>query len=383
MSSGDGRNPILSGMRVVDFSTHATGPFGTQILAALGAVVVKVERPPAGDPERSTEWPVFLANNRGKLSVGIDTRQTEGRKLLDSLIAGADVVVEGFRPGVADRMGYGYERVSELQPRVIYVSLPGFGSDGPYANRRGYDGEFRAIAGDVYLNRDDAGMPQYAEASPAFDYATGMYAALGIVCCYLAPDRTAVHLEVPIVAAGLVWSFARLIDPFRSDSRPPSRLQHIFRTADGNYMTITFPMEDQFRALCRVLNLEEETSDPALATLEQRRAVATRLNHRVSEAVARHGRGEMLKLLGDADVPCAPILAPGEVFADAQVQHLNVIHDGATPWADLPIAGLARHPMRHPPSFDEHGDAARLGGWEALASVAEALALGDVGDGLG
>ncbi len=167
----DGSGGALQRLRVLDFSTHATGPFATQVLASLGATVLKVERPPAGDPERHGEYAMFVACNRGKHSVLVDAKQPDDLALLEQLLTDADVVVEGFRPGVADRLGFGFDRVRALQPQVIYVSLPGFGSTGPRAGARGYDTQYRALAGDLMLNAH-GGAPAYSPASPVFDYAT-------------------------------------------------------------------------------------------------------------------------------------------------------------------------------------------------------------------
>ncbi len=202
----------LDGLRVLDLSTRATGPFATQMLAELGATVLKVERPPAGDPERHTEPAIFRACNRGKHSVALDVNVDADRRLLDELLADTDVFVEGFRPGVADRIGLGFAAVRARSPLVVYVSLPGFGSSGPRASTRSYDTQLRAVAGELALNAGADGVPRYDAASPTFDFAAAMYAALGVVTSLLGGRTDAVRLEVPILAAGLAWSFARLTD---------------------------------------------------------------------------------------------------------------------------------------------------------------------------
>jgi len=241
---------VLSGLRVLDLSTHATGPFATQILASLGATVLKVERPPAGDPERQGEHAMFLACNRGKYSVALDLKDAAERRLLEDLTREADAFFEGFRPGVAERIGFGFERVRQLQPRVIYVSLPGFGSTGPRASMRGYDTQYRALAGDLWLNAGPDGVPRYNPASPSFDYATAMYATIGVLSALLGPRKKAVHLEVPILAAGLAWGFARLIDPAYNGG-PMAAADYVFRTLDDEYVARHRPARSGRRSAVR------------------------------------------------------------------------------------------------------------------------------------
>jgi crotonobetainyl-CoA:carnitine CoA-transferase CaiB-like acyl-CoA transferase len=207
---------------VLDLSQHATGPFATQIMAALGATVVKLEQPPGGDRERHTEPEMFLACNRGKHSIALDLKTDADREVLRRLLSGADVLIEGFRPGVADRLGFGFPAVSAIQPRIIYVSMPGFGSAGPLAQTPGYDVEFRALAGDLSLNADSGGTPQYARAAPTFDYAAAMYATIGVLTTLLDTGRAPVHLEVPVLAAGLALSFAASSIPATSPGRTGS-----------------------------------------------------------------------------------------------------------------------------------------------------------------
>jgi formyl-CoA transferase len=340
-------------------ANHAVGPFATQILAGLGATVLKVERPPRGDHERTTEPPMFYACNQGKRSVAIDTGTPDGKDLLISLIRDCHVLVEGFRPGVTERMGVDYERVkAELQPKIIYVSLPGFGSSGPYATRRGYDTELRAIAGEIYINKDSNGEPRYAGASPAFDFACAMYAAMGVVTTLLDKDHGPVHLEASILASGLHWTFARLIPP-----RPEERghRQHVFRAGDGKYLTVTNAEVTQFPAFCAAIGRPDLERDGKFAAIDE-------INKACAAAVATDTQSVWVERFEKAGVACAPILEPEEVFEDPQVQHLGVIGLEPQPWSRVPIFGLPTRPLGPPPAVDQDGDAVRAKGWDGIAA---------------
>jgi CoA:oxalate CoA-transferase len=356
----------LAHLRVLDLSQHATGPFATQIMAALGAAVVKIEQPPRGDRERFTEPEMFLACNRGKYSLALDLKADADRAVLHELVTGADVLVEGFRPGVAARLGVDFPEVSALQPRLIYVSMPGFGSAGPLAGTPGYDVEFRALAGDLALNADASGTPQYARASPAFDYAAALYATVGVLTTLLDPRRTAVRLEVPILAAGLAFSFARLIDPRYGPAQDGQRWQHLYRCADGRFVSITAGQDAQFQALCRAIGLAGLADREDLRTMAGRHAAAAEVNQRIGAAIAQSALDRWRPRLDAAGVPWAPVLQPDEVFGHPQVQALGVVHQGPEPYADLPIFGLPSRSLVRPPEVDEHGEALRRDGWLGL-----------------
>jgi len=357
-TGGEAQLPALTGMRVVDFSNHAVGPFATQILSGLGATVIKVERPPRGDMERFTEPPMFHACNQGKHSIALDAGNPEDKARLDALIRDSHVLVEGFRPGVTARMGVDFERVrGELRPDIIYVSLPGFGSTGPYAVRRAYDTELRAISGDIAINKDADGVPHYAHSIPSFDYACAMYAVIGIMAAWMQRDGTARHIESSILGAGLAWAFARLIPPYGEER---GMREHVYRDSDGGYFTVTAADPVLFRALCDLIGRPDLEKDG-------RPTVPVEvLNAIMAEEMAKAPRETWLARLDVAGVACAPVLEPAEVFADPQVAHLGVIGLEPQPWSRMPIFGLPLQPLAPPPALDQHGAAIRAGGWQAV-----------------
>jgi crotonobetainyl-CoA:carnitine CoA-transferase CaiB-like acyl-CoA transferase len=359
----------LAGMRVVDLSNHAVGPFASQLLAGLGATVIKVERPPKGDMERSTEPPMFYACNQGKHSVALNVGDPEDRAVLEKLIRECDVLIEGFRPGAADRMGLGFEQVRDtLQREIIYVSLPGFGATGPYVARRAYDTELRAVSGDIYLNRDENGVPRYAHAIPSFDYACAMYAVIGVMGAWMTRGAGAQHIESSILGAGLAWAFARLL-PYEHEAG--ERREYVFRASDDRYLTITAADPTLFRSLCLVIDRPDLEKDG------QPTVPFATLNAILREVVATASRDEWLRRFEGAGVASAPVLEPAEVFVDPQVTHLGIVGMEPQPWSRTPIFGLPIRKLAPPPKLDQHGEAIRAGGWAAVEGAEHAPERGE------
>jgi CoA:oxalate CoA-transferase len=355
----------LNGLRVLDLTTHATGPFATQILAGLGATVVKIERPPLGDPERTTEPSMFTACNQGKHSLLVNLRDSAGRNLVEQLLTEADVLVEGFRPGVAERLGLSFEQAIQLRPNLIYASLPGYPSAGSHAQVRGYDVEYRALAGELHLNRDAEGAPQLGGVVPMFDFATGMYAALGVVTALLDSNHGAVHLETSILAAGLAWSFSRLI---RADDRASGASSPAYRAADGTYLTVTAPVPEQLVALLEAFGLNDLIPG-ALDPFILQRAQDDPVEQGITDAIAAKPRGELIEILTRADIAHAPVLRPDEVFAADIVREMEIVGVQPKPWSRVPISGLPVRGRSAAPALDEHGDSIRARGWDGVEPV--------------
>jgi len=357
----------LAGLRVVDLSTHACGPFASEILASLGAAVIKIEQPPGGDPERRTDAPMFLAGNRGKFSVALDLKAPDDLAQARELLASADVVIEGFRPGVAERLGLDFGKVVEVQPRIVYVSLPGYGSGGPYAHRRGYDTQFRALTGDLHFNRDGGGVPRYAGGAPSLDYAAAMYAVIGLLAVLRDPEHGPAHLEVPIVGAGLAWNFPRLIDPDRTATGGASATS-TYRTSDDRYVIISANLVDgrRFRALCDALDRPDLAIGDDVQTAEGRIRHAPQIFAEIAATVARRPAQSWAAAFDAADVPCATALRADEVLDDPQVRWLDVVHRSPSPWASTPIRGLATRDLVELPGVDEHGALVRDAGWAGV-----------------
>jgi formyl-CoA transferase len=388
----------LTHLVVLDLSRVLAGPWCTQLLADLGATVIKVERPGTGDDTRAwgppwlkdgagrdtTESAYFLACNRGKQSVAIDFTTPEGADLVRALARGADVLVENFKVGGLAAYGLDYERVRAINPRLVYASITGFGQHGPYASRAGYDFIVQGMSGfmSVTGERDDlpGGGPQKAGVAVT-DLMTGMYAAVAILAALAQRERTgegqwidaclldsAVAMMSSMASNYLVTGIA----PRRAGNAHPNIVPYqVFACADG-HLVIAVGNDAQFAKLCAIAGRREWAGDPRFATN------AARVHHRdtlvpLLEAVVRERtQADWLAALEAAQIPAGPINRLDQVFADAQVVGRGLKFElphplaGRVPQVGLPFAMSASAPAygRPPPLLAEHTKAvlhARLG----------------------
>lgn len=344
MHESDGPMP-LSDLTVLDLSLQLPGPYATMLLHALGARVIKVE-PPGGDPARTIDPKMFATVNAGKESIELDLREQQGRDWLDRLVQMSDVLVEGFRPGVADRLGFGYERVSALRPAIVYCSISGYGQDGPYRALPGHDLNYLGVAGgaDAYRRADD--QPPEPIGIPIADLSAGTTAALSIVAVL----RDAVgaprgcRLDVALLDAAFVWS------NIKDGTAAGEPAYAVVRASDGLRLTVGV-IEDKFwQALCLALGWNDWLSDAELASYEQRKLRAAEVLTRLREEIARKPRAFWLERFAVADVPAAPVHSRADAAADPQVIGRQLVTDGMLR-APLP-KGFGRVVTGGPPSLD-------------------------------
>jgi len=340
---------MLDGIRVLDLSRVIAGPYCATLMADLGADVVKVERPGRGDDLRAWRGAgmsaTFAAINRGKRGIAVDLQQPEGSKLVFELARRADVVVENFLPGVADRLGLGYEAVSAANPPVVYVSVTGFGQTGPHARRAGYNTIAQGMSGIMALT----GMPGHPPTKVGGSVAdvAAAFLAFGVANAALAHRlRTGrgQHLDVSLLASTL----ALLPDPvahfFDSGQRPPrvgNRNPYLtpaeaFRTKDG-WIQVVVMNPDQYARLCRALGDETLATDPKFETNDRRVANHDELRARIARGLARETTATWVTRLESAQVAAGPIYEFDEVFDDPQVRHLGLVAA-----IEQPGYGLAR-----------------------------------------
>lgn len=365
--------PPLTGIRVLDLTAYTPGPFGTQILADLGATVLKVEKPGIGDPERLTVPGYFKAYNRGKHSIALDLRKPEDREVALQLAAEADVFMEGFRPGVTDRLGVGFAAVKALNPRIVYVSLSGLGSWHDHALDRGHDPEFLARVGALAVTPRPGGVPMYDLPFPAADFAAGMYAVIGILSTLLSPDRTAVHLETPVMSAALAWTFPRIVNELQYGSgedagRDADRHAGIgcFPTADGRYVTITAVEEHLWKPLASWIGRPELGDDPDYDDFAKRMRFAREVNAAIAARIASLTLAECVATFDAMGMVYAPVNTPAEALEDPVVNALGILHKAPHLHIDTPIHGLALERNLRCPEVGEDSEAVRSGGWTAL-----------------
>ena len=326
---------VLSGIRVVEQGTFITGPCAGMMLADLGADVVKVESP-AGDPYRSYQGgqfsPHFQAYNRNKRSIALDLNVSADRGVFDELIANADVYIQNFRPGTAERLGAGQQRLQELNPKLIYCSISGFGASGPYADRPSYDSVAQALSGFLSVVVDPE-RPRFLGPALA-DAITGIYAAYGVLGALFERSRTGRGRLVEVSMLEAMAHFA--VEPFAaffaldraptSSDRPRLAQAYILRTADGGLIAIHLSSLDKFwDGLVSALDAPQIGGDERFRKRQGRIDNYEALGAALDAQFSRHPLQHWVECLGSNDVPFAPIHRIDEVVKDPQVRHLGLV----------------------------------------------------------
>ncbi|CAM5252672.1 CaiB/BaiF CoA transferase family protein [Streptomyces antimycoticus] len=334
----------LTHVRVLDLSRIMAGPWAGQVLADLGADVIKVERPGTGDDTRSwgppfldTESGYFLSVNRGKRSVTADLATDEGQELVRRLAATSDIVLENFKAGTLDRYGLGYEDLRAVKPDLIYCSITGFGQTGPRRDQAAYDFMIQAMGGlmSVTGEPDDrpGGGPQKV-GIPVVDLFTGMYAATGVLAALAHRDRTGEgdHIDLAMldVQVGILANQAmnHLISgdvPVRRGNRHPNiQPQDVYPCRDG-HLVVAVGNDGQFVQFCEALGKPELATDPDYATNKARVRNVEALTALIRETLAGGDLEHWLHELGSRSVPCGPINTVPMAFADEQVRHRGMV----------------------------------------------------------
>jgi crotonobetainyl-CoA:carnitine CoA-transferase CaiB-like acyl-CoA transferase len=325
----------LAGIRVLEQGTFITGPCAGMMLADLGADVIKIESP-EGDPYRAYQGgqysPHFQAYNRNKRSLALDMKQKTDCALFDRLAAEADVYIQNFRPGTAERLGAGVARLRSLNPRLVYCSISGFGSSGPYADRPSYDSVAQALSGFLSVVVDNR-RPQFLGPALA-DAITGMYASQAILAALVQRGRSGrgSHVEISMLEA--MAHFA--VEPFAaffalgetptSADRPRLAQAYILRTADGRLIAIHLSSLEKFwEGLVAALDAPELKEDPRFNPRERRVAEYETLRIELDTRFARQPLEHWVRRLQAQDVPYAPVNLIADVVRDPQVEHLGIV----------------------------------------------------------
>lgn len=367
----------LEGVRVVDLTRVLAGPYCTMMLGDMGADVIKVEVPGRGDDSRAwgppwagTESAYFLSANRNKRSITLNFRTEGGRRVLLELVRRGDVLVENFIPGTLDRLGLGYEHLKEVNPRLIYCSISGYGYDGPYATRPGYDFIAQAEGGIMSVTGEPEGPPMKVGVAIA-DITTGMFAAAAILAALRHRDRTGQgqRVEVSLLESVVGW-LANVASNYLVSGEVPRRYGNAhpnvvpyqaFATADG-WVAIGVGNDAQFRRFCEVIGRPELAEDPRFKTNSDRVVNRDVLIPILEEVFKTRTTAEWIEALVAADLPCGPINTVDKVFRHPQVLHRRMLEE-----VDHPTAGRIRlvgipykfseTPLsirRHPPTLGEH-----------------------------
>ncbi|HUY18334.1 MAG TPA: CoA transferase [Candidatus Binataceae bacterium] len=355
----------LAGIRVIDLTHMLAGPMATMMLADQGAEVIKIEPPHHGDPGRSRGRPIGMAPGfamlgRNKRSVVIDLKQRRGVELLYRLIERADLFVQNFRPGTAERLGLGEPELRRIKPDLVYVSISGFGESGPLAHKRAYDPVIQAAAGVASIQGDRAsGRPRMVRVIVS-DKVTALTAAQAMTAALFARQRSGEgqHVRLAMLDAVLSFLWPEEMDNYTyPDSDHFNKLNVrdlVYETADG-YITMAAIGDDEWRATCRALGHPEWLDDPRFRTQADRIANADERFDLTGQALKTRSSAEWLGILDREQVPCAPILSPAQVIEDAQVRHNRLVVEYQHPMAGRtrqtrPAARFERTPqeIRHP-----------------------------------
>ena len=374
----------LSHLRILDLGRIMAAPWATQILADLGADVIKIERPGAGDDTRAWGPPFlkaadgtatkeagyFLSVNRGKRSVTLDIAQPEGQALVKQLAARCDVVVENFKAGALAKYGLDAASLRAIKPSLVYCSVTGFGQDGPRRGQAAYDFMIQAMGGLMSITGERDGTPQKGGV-PIVDLMTGMYATVAILAAIAKRERSGegetIDLAMLDVQAGLLanqamnWLVGAKV-PHRAGNRHPNiQPQDVFPAKDG-HIVLAVGNDAQFAKLCEAIGRPDWAKDSRFARNADRVRNEAELTPLLSTRFADFARAELTALLDAAGVPCGPINTVPDVFADPQVRHREMLRHlphplaGTVPQVVSPIR-LQDSPLsfeRAPPTLGQH-----------------------------
>jgi crotonobetainyl-CoA:carnitine CoA-transferase CaiB-like acyl-CoA transferase len=352
----------LEGIRVVDLTSYIAGSYGAMMLADLGADVVKVE---ALEGDSFRELPGFFGWNRGKRSIALNLKTPEGREVVERLARAADVVMENWRPGVADRLGVGHQHLLALNPRLIYLSVTAFGSTGPYADRPGFDPLLQALGGLMTL-QGFGGPPQYLRTAPT-DYYTAALGCQAVLAALFVRERTGKgqRIETSLLRGVLALQSGIVLDyPTKPTLLRDNPTYRLYKGSDGQWFFVACGNQSFWAKLCKAMDMESFADDPRfgswLLRLQNNQALLPILEKRFGEKT----RDEWLAILAAHDIPAAPVKTVLEFMDDPAVQHHDMVHEydhpdvGRLRLMGQPIA-FTDTPTRDPgppPTLGQHTD---------------------------
>jgi formyl-CoA transferase len=330
------RQGPLSRFKVIDLTRARAGPTAARHFADWGADVIKVEMPQEGDEDAMMggvrDGPDFFNLHRNKRSITLNLKAADGVAILKKLAAGADVLIENYRPDVKLRLGIDYETLRKINPRLVYVSLSGFGQDGPYGDRPGFDQIAQGMGGLMSVT----GLPGQGPVRvgvPIADLSAGNYAAMGAFIALLERDISGEGqwVQTSLLQAQIAmldfqaarWLVAREVPGQAGNDHPTGIPTGVFPTSDG-HINIAASGQHIFARCCKALDAESLLKDPEFASGEKRSKNRKRLNAALSEFTKRYKSAELVDKLNAAGVPAGPIYSIDQMFADPQVEHLAI-----------------------------------------------------------
>lgn len=335
---------VLDGIRVLDLTNVLSGPFATLHLALLGAEVIKIENPKDGDLARKLGivpdynkrlmGTSFLAQNSNKKSVTLNTKTAEGKDIFKRMVKDADILVENFRPGVMNRLGLGYETLREINPRLVYCSISGFGQTGPDSDRPAYDQIIQGLSGEMAINGDERLNPLRA-GFPVCDTVGGLNAAFAIMAALYHCQRTGEgqHIDIALLDSIMPlmgWVAANLLiggkEPqIMGNDNFTAAPSGTFRTADG-HINIAANKQEQWEAVCDVLGVPELKTDSRFQERDTRKNNRKELSPLLEEQLMKKPTSFWVSALNENDVPSGEILSLKDALRQPQIEHRGVLH---------------------------------------------------------
>ncbi len=371
---------ILEGIKVLDLTNVLSGPFTTLHLALLGAEVIKVENPKDGDLARKLGiapglnkqlmGTSFLAQNCNKLSITLNTKSPEGKEIFRKLVKDADVVVENFRPGVMDRLGLGYKSLAEINPKLIYCAISGFGQTGPDALKPAYDQIIQGLSGEMAVNGDERLSP-LRTGFPVCDTVGGLNAAFAVMAALFHRERMGQGQFIDVALLDSImplmgWVAANLLiggqqPVLMGNDNFTAAPSGTFRTQDG-HINIAANKQEQWEAVCDVLEVPELKTDPRFQERDTRKRNRKLLTPMLEAKLAQKPTGFWVEALNAKDVPSGDILSLEDALRQPQVQHRQVLQKVAVAGVgDVEVFGLTalfeKTPGKvetAPPTLGEH-----------------------------
>jgi len=365
----------LDGIRVIDFTQVMMGPSATQMLGDLGADVIKIENPRGGDLSRTSfgatdeiglNNPVFCSLNRNKRSLALDLREQANKDVVYQLIRDADVVVSNFRAGVMERIGFGYEKLKSLNPKVIFASGSGYGPTGPYAHKGGQDVLAQAMSG-VMMRRADESVPMSIYPTALCDYTAGMHLVQAILAALIGVAKTGEGqcVEVSLYDSMIAMQMQEATCHLHSGKEinwAEMPLTGVFPTRDGALVLVGAFKANPLQDICNVLQIEDLSIE--YPHLEAQRAAKPYLQSRFRDEFAKHSTGYWIERLEAADLLCAPVKELAEVLKDPQTDANQMIVEFEHPLnGSMQVIACPIHfsafdcgVHRPPPQLGEHND---------------------------
>ena len=302
----------LKDINILDCSIFLPGPYCTMMLAEMGASVVKVERAGTGEPMRTTIPGCFDYLNGNKKFVTLNLKHQKGKELFLKMAQKADVIVEGFRPGTAKRLGIDFDTVKKINPSIIYCSISGHGQNGPYAKIPGHDINYQGLSGLLGISGNPDSGTEFPDGFQAADLSGSMFALVSILAALNNKDKSPVFLDIAISESLAMWMMPRYFEYLGEGKPSKSKFMGrgpygIFEAKDGKYITIGVVENHFWDNLCKIMKFDDLASDPALGSWHARNHERAKIVPRLKVAIKEKDSEEWIRIFTEADIPVAPV----------------------------------------------------------------------------